>query len=63
MLISLHGYLCYVNTDFKPAIMISKLFSGVAMVLGARGQNALMAPPPPPPNPNTGEGGGVTPLR
>ena len=43
--------------------------SGVARVLGARGQNALMAPPPPPPgprsftprvwpNPKTGGGGG-----
>ena len=32
---------------------------GVARVLGARGQNALMAPPPPPGPRILGEGGGV----
>ena len=46
--------------------------SGVARVLGARGQNALMAPPPPPPPPplafgrtyerGGGGGGGGVPL-
>ena len=46
--------------------------SGVARVLGARGQNALMAPPPPPPplafgrtyeRGGGGGGGGGSPLR
>ena len=39
--------------------------SGVARVLGARGQNALMAPPPPScvwPNIRAGGGGGGVPL-